>query len=109
MVRYAKAGLKRYGGQWYVHLKMTLDMQQPTFVSEWPKFSLRDPYYIVDLGFYMKRPSYSLPAWLSEMPQDKTEGISEMYEAIIASKERAYEADNREGNYLGNLVLYIHY
>ena len=109
VVRYAKAGLKRYGGQWYVHLKMTLDMQQPTFVSEWPKFSLRDPYYIVDLGFYMKRPSYSLPAWLSEMPQDKTEGISEMYEAIIASKERAYEADNREGNYLGNLVLYIHY
>ncbi len=109
IVRYAKSWLKKYDDQWYVHLKLTLNPQETPSGSKGLLPGLRTPYYIADLGFYMKRPSYSLPSWLSGMPQDRTEGILEMCEAIIASKESAFEAEHRDGSYLGNLVLYIHY
>ena len=112
------AGLYYDMEQWLLRIDMALNTRPniPQAESGYQRFLEKTgrKYFVMNLKFYLTKPSYSKPDWAEESAGLQTTGegasnIAQVMDAVIRSKENGFASHSKEDRYMGNEVVYILY
>lgn len=112
------AGLYYDTEQWLLRIDMVLntrpDIPQPE--SGYQRFLEKTgrKYFVMNLKFYLTKPSYSRPDWADESAGLQTTGegtsnIAWVMDEVIQAKESRFASHSKENRYMGNEVVYVLY
>lgn len=101
IVRSSQASLEYEDDKWCLKLLMQLRGDKPEFASKGIGRSLKQPYFIADVRFYVEQPEYPIPQW--------AEAIGPIFSHVAEQREKQISKLNNQDRFLGNIVIYITY
>jgi hypothetical protein len=93
IVRYSQAGLKLLENEWYLTTQMELDTTlHPSFPFV-RRCLQKQPYYVIDLRFFLNKPSYSIPQWIDSAEEAGMGSVGNVFQTLISRKEKEFQCE----------------
>ena len=125
VIQYLSAGTQWKQDKEYLKFSVELNPDAAIMESQGNKIgrSFHRDFYVVELQFYIEKPSYPLPKWLvtaddaeaesgdntDSVGNNHLEEISSAFQEIANSKKISYSEIEKNKRYLGSFVLYLTY
>ncbi len=118
MVLDKSAGMYYAANKWFLRVNLRIgtypNVPEPdSWLGRWMT-GMRRNHIVMNLRFYMERPSFSMPAWVAETGYpvsggEEIHGIEAVIGSVIQHKEEVYATQPLNERYLGNKVIYLLY
>lgn len=118
MIAEKSAGMYYIADRWFLRVNLAFSTHPDVLSSDglYQKAldKMRRGYIVMNLKFYMERPSFSKPEWVSAINSpylisSEMYNIERVIDSVMRYKEEAYMAQPQADRYLGNKVIYVLY
>lgn len=118
MILDKSAGMYYAANKWFLRVNLTfntrLNVPEPDSWLKKELAGMKRNYIVMNLKFYMEKPSFSIPEWVTEVDYplntgEEIHGIGILIDSIIQYKGEIYATQPLNDRYLGNKVIYLLY